>query len=59
MTDFAKLEVMGGLLIPLHPKAGTKEAQRNRIPHPALAVVVILFLGAVLWRPIHEVSPDI
>jgi len=45
---------MGGLLIPLHPKAGTKEAQRYRIPHLALAVVVILFLGAVLWRPIHD-----
>jgi hypothetical protein len=41
-------------LIPFHPQAGTKEAQRNRIPHLALATVVILFVGTVLWRPIHD-----
>ena len=54
MIDFAKLELMGGLLIPPQPRVGTNEVKRNRIPKLALAVVVTLFMGAVLWRPIHD-----
>jgi hypothetical protein len=48
-SNFAKLEVMGGSLTPLHPKAGTTKTQRNRTPYLALAVVVILFFGVLFF----------